>query len=158
MINLEISLEIILETYEKYVKSIINGITLCLTAIGQNTQLTIKIRDFFIIVKALGKSLNVEKDVTLEEMQKICIKNNIASEENVLECAADWSKEELVGKVQKCTEKMREISKNEGKEYDWEFRASLMEKWLEMDLLMAKVSLKIYETEVQRVVIDCNNE
>ena len=100
VVELENCLEIIVEDYDKYIKSIWKGLNRCLKALGLHNKHTIFSADFSSICRALGKTFKeTGKHSVVEEIYFYCIKNNIASEEEILKFTPSISKEDLFSQV-----------------------------------------------------------
>lgn len=161
MVELELTLEIILDTYEAYISTIWKGLSLCLKAMGQQAKHSILNFDFFIICRFLNKPLKeVTKEVAVEDIYLSCIKFNLTREVEVLKLVPSLNKNELFGKLARNKETIfQHIENLKGLEdkyltYEpsvWRLRFEILENYLDSDVFLSNLAWAMYEQELNRV-------
>lgn len=161
LVEFESSLEIVLDSYEKYISNIWKGISLCLRSMGQHNKHTVLGMDFNIILRTFSKlTKDGLKEVSVEEMYIHCIKFNICNEQDVIKITPNLTKDELFETVTRYKERIinaiEELKNQDSKilTYDstlWRLRLEVIEENMENDLFLANLAWKFYEVELKRI-------
>lgn len=164
MVELELSLEITLDTYETFINSIWKGLSLCLKAMGQHGKHTILSCDFYIICRFLSKTLrDVAKEVAVEDIYLTCIKFNLTREVEVLKLIPSLSKNELFSKLAQYKESFLynidnlKLQDEKNPTYEpsiWRLRFEILENHLDSDLFLSNLAWAMYEQELLRLFPD----
>lgn len=161
LVELELSLEITLDTYESFINSVWKGLSLCLKAMGQHGKHTILNCDFYIICRFLNKTLrDVSKEAAVEDIYLICIKFNLTREVEVLKQIPSLSKNELFSKLAQYKEYFLynidnlKIQDDKLQTYEpsiWRLRLEILENYLDSDLFLSNLAWAMYEQELVRL-------
>lgn len=161
VIELELALEIILDTYDLYISSIYSGVYLCLKSFGYTEPTYLLAVDADIIMRAFNKnSKDFTEDIHIEDFLIQCFKSNIGNEEEVEKKYLLDDNDDVDEFYRNGIEKLKQFiekSKNERlnkKTHSveiWEERVKILENFFADECEIALLGITLYNSELDRM-------